>query len=149
MTRAQSRKVWLLCLLAAIALLIALLTGCQTTRPYTAGERQAMAHAVIGQSLDVATTSMALQDEDIAEGNSAWWDPEDSGSILATKLVLGGVVYLLGEWKPDWRKQMWRVLGGGGYVAAGWNGYLMIKHDVDPWDDGEDPRFTCDERLRP
>ena len=117
------------------ALVIASLTGCQTTRPYTSQEKQAMTHALIGQSLDVVTTSMALQGKDIEEGNDLWWNPEDSGSLLATKLAFGGIVYLLGEWKPDWRAAMWWILGGGGYAATAGNVWLMVDYDVNPWED--------------
>ena len=113
--------------------LVLVVAGCATSRPYTARERRAVAHAVVGQSLDCVTTSMSLQDERFSEQNNIWWNPEDTGSMLAGKAALIGVVYLIGEIWPDARYAMFLSIGGAGYTCAGWNTYQMIKHDVDPW----------------
>ena len=100
---------------------------------YSAAERRAVGHAIVGQSLDVVSTSMALEDEKLAEGNSIWWNPEDAGSILAGKVALMGAGWLLGEWQPTWRRAIWTTLGVAGYGAASWNTYKMIEADANPW----------------
>lgn len=110
-----------------------LLVGCTSSRPYTPVERTALVHALIGQSVDVVTTDMAMSDERFEEGNPIWWNPEDSGSMLASKFIIVGVGYLIGEVKPNWRTPIYYSIGGAGYAAGAWNTYQMIEHDVSPW----------------
>jgi hypothetical protein len=119
-----------------LALALAMCAGCATParRPYSAGERRALVHAITGQALDTVTTSMMLQDDRVSEANPIWWDARDAGSILAGKVVVMGATYLLLEWKPELRRTMWWMFAGGGYAAAAWNTGLMIRHDVRPWE---------------
>lgn len=124
--------------LAGIAALVAgfglaaLLTGCASDagRAYTPSERLAFTHAVIGQSLDVITTSYGLHDDpDLAEGNPVYWDPEDTGSILACKIMTMGVSGLVGWAWPSTRKWLWWGNAGLGYAAGAWNGYTILSED--------------------
>jgi len=117
----------------AVLVLIMACSGCSSARPYTASERVALTHAIIGQSLDAVTTDMFLTDDRMREANGIWWNPEDAGGMLAGKFVLIGVGYLAGEVWPDSRKSIFYIIGGGGYAAATWNTYQMIEHDVNPW----------------
>jgi len=122
-------------LLAALIFVAMLLVGCSSARPYTASEKTWLTHAIIGQSLDVVTTDMALSDDRMREANGIWWNPEDAGGMLAGKFVVMGTGYLVGQWKPEWRKVIWASIGISGYGAATWNTYQMIENDVQPWSD--------------
>ena len=119
----------------AVVLLVVIMacSGCSSARPYTASEKTWLTHAIIGQSLDVVTTDMALTDDRMSEANGIWWNPEDAGGMLAGKFALVGVGYLIGQWKPEWRTSIWAALGISGYGAATWNTYQMIENDVNPW----------------
>ena len=116
----------------ALLTLAMALSGCTSARPYTSAEKVWMTHAIIGQSLDVVTTDMALQ-TGAEEMNPIWWNPEDAGGMLAGKFVLMGAGYLVGQWKPEWRTTIWAALGISGYGAATWNTYQMIDNDIKPW----------------
>jgi len=100
-----------------VALAIALmLSGCATSRPYTKGEKWALAGAVVGQAWDVGSTAYAVSNYDnLSESNPMWDDLDDQelmGAMLLTKAALLGGGYLLGEWKPDWRIKIYSVIGG-------------------------------------
>jgi len=109
-------------------------SGCSSARPYTQNEKVFLTHAIIGQSLDVVTTDMALDSNNFDEANGFWWNPEDAGSMLATKFILLGTGYLVGQWKPELRTWIWGVFGVSGYGAATWNTYQMIDNDINPWE---------------
>jgi hypothetical protein len=113
---------------------LSLLVGCSSARPYTSTEKTWLTHAIIGQSLDVVTTDMVL-DTGGSEMNGVWWNPDDAGSMLATKFAILGAGYLVGQWKPEWRTAIWSALGISGYGFAGWNTYQMIENDINPWED--------------
>jgi hypothetical protein len=124
-------------IVAALLTLSMALSGCASVdrgRPYTPSERQAFGHAVLGQSLDAMTTSMALTDDRMSEGNPIYWG-DDAEAIIVGKLVMMSAAYLVGEAWPDSRKTMWWIIAGGGYLPATWNTYQMIEHDVNPWED--------------
>lgn len=118
---------------AALIVLAMALAGCSSARPYTASEKTWLTHTIIGQSLDVITTDMALSDDRMYEANTVWGDPKDASRILVGKAVVVGCGYLVGQWKPEWRKTIWQTLGISGYGAATWNAYQMIDNDVHPW----------------
>jgi hypothetical protein len=122
-------------MLAAVVALLVCASGCSSTRvPYTAGERRALVHAIVGQSLDVVTTDMALSSSESAEGNPIWWNPEDAGGMLAAKLAIMGAAYLVCEWQPSWRGWVWPSLGIAGYGAAAWNSWQMMDKGINPWE---------------
>jgi hypothetical protein len=125
-------------IVAALLVLAMALTGCASApnrgRPYTPSERRALGHAILGQSLDMMTTSMALTSDRMQEGNPIYWG-DDAEAIIVGKLVMMGGAYLVGEAWPDSRKTMWWIIAGGGYIPATWNTYQMIEHDVNPWRD--------------
>ena len=119
---------------ALVALAIALAsTGCATSRPYTKDEKWALGHAFVGQIVgDVGTTAYALHKYDnIEEGNGIWGDQEDGdliATMILTKVALIGCVYLIGEWKPDWRTPMLNTVGGIGDVFAAANLYTTNEY---------------------
>jgi len=115
-------------------LLAVLLLGCATSgRPYSAKERLAFGNAILGQSLDVMTTSMAMEDSRVSEINPVFWSDDDIEAVLAGKIVIMGAAYLIGEFWPNSRRSTWWILGGAGYAAAGFNTYQMIDNSVNPW----------------
>lgn len=118
---------------AVLVAIVALTAGCSSARPYTAKEKTWLTHAIIGQSLDVVTTDMAMHSGKFDEMNGLWWDPQDAGSLLAGKFAIMGVGYLVGQWKPEWRTTIWTAFGVSGYGLATWNTYQMIEHDAKPW----------------
>ncbi len=128
----------LCCLYTLVALSTLVFTqGCASPdhgRPYTPSERQAFGHAILGQSLDMMTTSMALTDDRMQEGNPIYWG-DDAEAIIIGKIVIMGGMYLIGERWPETRKSLWWTSAVGGYLPATWNTYQMIENDVDPWKD--------------
>ena len=122
---------------ATLMLSLIFAQGCASPdrgRPYTPSERRAIGHAVLGQSLDMMTTSMFLTSDRLQEGNPIYWG-DDAEAIIVGKLVMMGGAYLIGERWPVARKSMWWIIAGGGYIPATWNTYQMIENDVDPWKD--------------
>ena len=119
----------------AVAMLVLIMacSGCSSARPYTRSERTALAHALVGQSLDVVTTDAALQSGQMREANPIWGDPDNAMPILIGKAAVLGLVWLYCEWRPQDRKSVWTILGVFGYGAAAWNTYQMIDNDVNPW----------------
>jgi hypothetical protein len=121
--------------LIAIAALISCCSGCSTSgRAYSPDERIAIGNALLGQSLDLATTSMALEDERVFEGNPLFWSDDDIEAVISGKLVFFGLGYLAGEVWPQHRKTIWWALGVTGYAGASWNTYQMIEHGTNPWE---------------
>ena len=116
---------------AILAALI--LTGCATSRPYTKGEKWALAGAFAGQILlDTGSTAYAVYETtNIKEANGTWGDLDD-GELIATmacsKLALIGLAYLVGEWQPDLRTPMYSALGTIGATAGAWNVYQISKY---------------------
>jgi hypothetical protein len=115
-------------------ILAALASGCASgpRQPYSASEFRWATHGIIGQSLDVATTSMALGDDRIVEGNPLWWS-DDPGAMLAGKIAVVGLCFLVGEIWPEYRSAIWQIAAITGYGAAGWNTYLMMDNNITPW----------------
>lgn len=105
-------------------LVVLALCGCSTYRPYTGAEKTLMGAALTAQALDVATTSYALSRPGFDEGNAVWWgdgDGEIMVGMLASKIVICGVVYLAGQAWPETRKWTWGIVGAGGAAASAWN----------------------------
>lgn len=129
MRETKTTELGLVCILCLIGVLL-LLTGCVTAnyRPHTPQEKQLLVHALIGQSLDCVTTSIALNSGDFQEGNEIWWNSEDTGGVYAAKVSMLGVGYLIGNLQPNWRKWIYGIMAGGGYGAAGWNTYQMLTY---------------------
>lgn len=113
---------------AFISLAILALSGCITGRPHTQAEKNMLVHAIVGQSIDCATTDYALK-HGFHEGNQVWWTEEDIGGMIASKTAMIGIAYLIGQYKPDWRIPMYGSLGGSGYVAGTWNAGVIILGD--------------------
>jgi hypothetical protein len=114
------------------AILVALaLCGCSTYRPYTGAEKTLMGAALTAQALDVATTSYALSQPGFSEGNAIWWGDNDSEilvGMLASKLVICGVVYLAGQAWPETRTWVWGIVGVGGASMAAWNTHQALSN---------------------
>jgi len=121
--------------LTALLISVILMCGCTTSgRPYSPSERIAFGNALVGQSLDVVTTSMALEDPRVLEGNPVFWSDDDIEAVLTGKILFMGVGYLIGEIYPQYRKTIWWTLAGSGYVGAIWNTGSMIEHGTNPWE---------------
>jgi len=112
-----------------IMLAVLALCGCASFdpyRPYTRSEKMWFSQAIIGQSLDVLSTSWAL-DQGGAEQNPLWHNPEDTGSLIAGKTAILGAAYIYGLYFPKHRSTLYKVIAAGGYGAAGWNVYQGAK----------------------
>ena len=64
-------------------------------RPYSPSERLAFGNALIGQAGDTMSTSMALTDPRVREGNVFYWNDEDIDAVLTGKLFMLGVGSIL------------------------------------------------------
>ena len=109
-------------------LLCLMLAGCATGRPHTQQEKNMLVHAIVGQTLDTATTDYALK-HGYHEGNQVWWTEEDVGGMISVKASTIGIAYLIGQYKPEWRTTMYGSLAGAGYVAAVWNTGVVAAGD--------------------
>ena len=122
---------------SAISLFILIaFTGCGTMSQapaYTAREKNALANAVIWQSADLLTTAMWMgQGKAYKEGNQIFGSSDSDGAMLtkvaATKTMIFGVTYFIGQIWPDARLWGWRVVALEGGLAAGFNLYQIGTH---------------------
>lgn len=116
MNRNQSRRVWILCLLAAIALLVALLTGCGTAR----------AHMYYGQGADLATTWYAIEDG-AEESNPLADDVED---VAWMKAGVCCIVELAAHIWPEYRDNIYKVGAWAGYLAGAQNVVQIVGEEL-------------------
>jgi len=127
-----------LAILIALSVLAAwcIFLGCASDfgRLYTPSERIALGNGLVGQAADTVTTSMALEDPRVREGNPIAWSDDDIEAVLTGKLLMIGVGYLAGEMWPQYRKAIWWSLAGSGYAGAAWNVGSMIDHGTNPWE---------------
>jgi len=111
---------------------VALASGCMAGgyRPHTETEKVALAHAILGNALDAATTSAAVGSGDFREGNSVYSSRhmEENGGILAVKASMIAVGYIYGQMIPKHRMTTYRLLAIGGYGPAAYNAYLMTSN---------------------
>lgn len=111
-----------------IALLLSM-TGCISAnyRPHTAREKQLLALAITLGGADCVSTSIAFSTGRFEEGNGFWWNPEDTASMLSSKVVLIGLAYLWGNVYPDSREWTYGGLAGSWCGAAAWNTYQLSR----------------------
>jgi len=113
-----------------IAISIALLSaclGCATSpyRPHTATEKNLLASAIVGHSLDAVSTSYGVR-HGMEEANGFWWDEKDTGSIYAVKAAMIGTFYIIGNFYPEKRSTLYKILAVFGYGPAMWNTYHIL-----------------------
>ena len=109
----------ILCIVATVA------SGCASSggyRPHTEREKHLLAHAIVGHSLDVATTSYMIGSGKAEEGNpivKGYIDQE--GEFMALKAAMLGTTYLLGHANPEQRERIYKYSAVLGYGPALWN----------------------------
>lgn len=103
-----------------------LLAGCQTTRLHTQQELKWLGIAIASQAADVTTTAIALQRDDMREGNPVWGDDVTVRQIAAVKCTFLLAAYLASYAYPDSRVAWYKWIAGTGSAAASWNTYQLV-----------------------
>lgn len=109
-----------------ILILILIITGCSASRPHTKSEKAWLVGAVAGQAADVYTTDRVLRSGGI-ETNSLYGKHPNMKTIAISKLVVVGVAYIIGQFYPESRKEIYPVLAIMGVIPAIWNETQVSK----------------------
>ena len=112
--RAIAGRISIACFAIAAWLLLILLSGCSTFE-----------YACAGQAADFVSTSIALNQPGMVEGNPIY---AGLGEVVVGKIILIGCLYCIDS---DWLNY---VAGHVGIGCAGWNTYQILDA---PWE-GED-----------
>ena len=104
-----------------ISLLVLMIVGtsCAPTRVWTKTEKVMVGTMVVGQAVDVWQTSKFIDNErGLREANPIM---KNMGSVVAVKVVGGGLVIWLADQLPNQRKMLLGIGNFFGWGAVVWN----------------------------
>ena len=104
-----------------IIIMLLLLSGCSTPKPWTTRNKVLAGVMMAGTAADMWSTSYALSNG-ATELNPLYGENPSDSTLALSGAISSGVFLVIGHFlEPDARDWFFGIVGGGRFVAAGWN----------------------------